>query len=385
MPQLFPPEIIENTVECYHTRISRRSRAIYVIILLMILAMMGSMPLIYVDISTQSRGIVRSPYENTVVQTAVYGEVVSYRMFENKAVSGGDTLLVLNTDKLDEQIALAQKMILEYELFVRDIGCLLSGNYPQLSTAKYRGEYYRFKSKLNESQLILNYLQKELETQKSLVDQKVISGFDYLLSRNNYEKAVEQLRVLEQEFKSNWLSELTTINQKIREYKSNIQQLENEKRQYVILAPVSGMLVQVAGFQQGNFISPTQNLAYVSSNDILLAECFIAPSDIGYLKQNQQVTFQFDAFNHRDWGMVQGKISQMLHDVMFVDQKPMFRVRCTMNKNTLELKNGYVGVIQKGLTFTARFHLNRRSLAQLLFDKVDHWLNPKIIALSDGN
>jgi HlyD family secretion protein len=385
MPQLFPPEIIENTVECYHTRISRRSRAIYVIILLMILAMMGSMPLIYVDISTQSRGIVRSPYENTVVQTAVYGEVVSYRMFENKAVSGGDTLLVLNTDKLDEQIALAQKMILEYELFVRDIGCLLSGNYPQLSTAKYRGEYYRFKSKLNESQLILNYLQKELETQKALVDQKVISGFDYLLSRNNYEKAVEQLRVLEQEFKSNWLSELTTINQKIREYKSNIQQLENEKRQYVILAPVSGMLVQVAGFQQGNFISPTQNLAYVSSNDILLAECFIAPSDIGYLKQNQQVTFQFDAFNHRDWGMVQGKISQMLHDVMFVDQKPMFRVRCTMNKNTLELKNGYVGVIQKGLTFTARFHLNRRSLAQLLFDKVDHWLNPKIIALSDGN
>jgi hypothetical protein len=28
MPQLFPPEIIENTVECYHARISTRSKAI---------------------------------------------------------------------------------------------------------------------------------------------------------------------------------------------------------------------------------------------------------------------------------------------------------------------------------------------------------------------
>lgn len=29
MPQLFPPEIIENTVECYHAQISTRSKAIY--------------------------------------------------------------------------------------------------------------------------------------------------------------------------------------------------------------------------------------------------------------------------------------------------------------------------------------------------------------------
>jgi len=25
-------------------------------------------------------------------------------------------------------------------------------------------------------------------------------------------------------------------------------------------------------------------------------------SDIGYIRQNQQVNFQFDAFNYRDWG-----------------------------------------------------------------------------------
>jgi len=380
MPQLFPPEIIENTVECYHTRISTCSNAIYSLLLVMILSVFVSLPLVYVDISSQSRGVIRSPSENTTIQSALYGEVTSYRMLENKAVQKGDTLIMLNSDKLNEQISLAKKKILENNLFISDIDCLLSVKYNQLITPKYRGEYYRYGAKINEQKINVNYLLKELATQKSLVEQKVISNFDYLQSKNNYDKANEQLKALEQDHQTNWVADQTTLNQQNVELASNIKQLEKEKSQYVILAPMSGTLVQVAGFQKGNFISPSQNLAYISSNNLLLAECYISPSDIGYIHQNQQVSFQFDAFNYRDWGLMNGKVSQVLHDVVLIDQKPMFRVRCVLEKKSLQLKNGYRGDIQKGLTFTARFQLNRRSLWQLLFDKVDNWLNPKFLA-----
>ena len=379
MPQIFPPEIIENTVECFHARISTRSKAIYSLILIMLLLAFVSLPLVQVDISSQSRGVIRSPYENTTIQSALYGEVVSYQMLENKPVQKGDTLIVLNSDKLNEQIGLANRKIQENDLFISDIACLLSAKYNQLLTPKYRGEYYRYKAKLNEQQISVNYLRKELATQKSLAEQKVISNFDYLQSKNNYEKANEQLKALEQDYQTNWISEQTTLHQQNNELASNITQTEKEKQQYVILAPMSGSLLQVAGFQKGNFISPAQTLAYISSNNMLLAECYISPSDIGYIRQNQSATFQFDAFNYNDWGIVQGKVSQVLHDVVLIDQKPMFRVRCTLDKNSLQLKNGYRGNIQKGLTFTARFKLNRRSLWQLLFDKVDNWLNPKLL------
>jgi len=380
MPQIFPPEIIENTVECYHARISTRSKAIYGLILVMILSVFVSLPLVQVDISSQSRGVIRSPYENTTIQSALYGEVTLYRMLENKMVQKGDTLIILNCDKLNEQIALANKKRQENDLFISDIACLLSAKYNQLLTPKYRGEYYRYQAKLNEQRISVSYLRKELATQKSLADQKVISNFDYLQSKNNYDKANEQLKALEQDYQTNWVADQTTLNQQNNELISNIKQIEKEKQQYVILAPMSGSLVQVAGFQKGNFISPGQNLAYISTNNLLLAECYISPSDIGYIRQNQPVTFQFDAFNYHDWGMLQGKVSQLLNDVVVIDQKPMFRVRCTLDKNSLQLKNGYRGNIQKGLTFTARFKLNRRSLWQLLFDKVDNWLNPKLIA-----
>ena len=45
MPQLFPPEIIENTVESYHARISTKSKVIYAIILVMIVLVFASLPL----------------------------------------------------------------------------------------------------------------------------------------------------------------------------------------------------------------------------------------------------------------------------------------------------------------------------------------------------
>lgn len=379
MPQLFPPEIIENTVECYHTQISTKSKIIYSVILTIVLFVFISLPLVYVDISSQSRGVIRSPYENTTIQSAVYGEVVSYRMQENKTVQKGDTLIILNCDKLNEQKTLANMKIKDNDLFISDIACLLSAKYSQLLTPKYRGEYYRYRAKINELQINVNYLRKELATQKTLVEQKVISNFDYLQSKNTYDKASEQLNALEQDYQTNWVADQTTLNQQNIELASNIKQLEKEKSQYLILAPISGSLVQVAGFQKGNFIAPSQNLAYISSNNALLAECYISPSDIGYIRPNQQVNFQFDAFNYRDWGMVQGKVKEVLSDVVLIDQKPMFRIRCTLNKSSLQLKNGYQGNIQKGLTFTARFQLNRRSLWQLLFDKIENWLNPKIV------
>lgn len=380
MSQLFPPEIIENTVECYHAHISSKSKIIYSLLLLMIIVVAVCLPLVKVDVTSQSRGEIRSPYDNTTIQAALYGEVVSYHLQENKAVQKGDTLLILNADKLNEQMSLANEKIRENEQFIQDLTLLLAGKYKQLDSPKYRGQFYQYQSKLQEQQVSVSYLRKELATQKNLSEKKVISEYDYLQARNNFDKADEQLTSIRQEYNSNWLAERTTLEIQNKELRSNILQIEKEKRQYVILAPTSGTLIQVAGFQKGNFIAPGQTLAYISTKDSLLAECYISPSDIGYIRSNQSVSFQFDAFNYNDWGMAHGHVTQIIHDVVMVDNKPMFRVRCALAQGSLHLKSGYIGTIQKGLTFTARFQLTRRSLLQLLFDKVDNWLNPKLLA-----
>jgi len=134
--------------------------------------------------------------------------------------------------------------------------------------------------------------------------------------------------------------------------------------------------MQFSGVRNGNFITPGQVIAQISGNHDLLVECFVSPSDIGFIRENQKVRFQLDAFNHNQWGMAQGKVLEISRDIIMVDNQPVFRVRSSLNNEYLQLRNGYQGNLTKGMTLTARFRLTERTLWQLLFDRVDNWLNP---------
>ena len=45
-------------------------------------------------------------------------------------------------------------------------------------------------------------------------------------------------------------------------------------------------------------------------------------------------------------------------------------------KNYLVLRNGYSAEMRKGMSLTARIIIARRSLFNLLFDKMNKWVNP---------
>jgi HlyD family secretion protein len=375
---LFPPEILNYSAESYYAKLSIHSRIIYLSVLFFVIAAIASLPFIQIDVTTQSRGIIRSPMENNVIQSPVYGEVTTYLLHENRNVLEGDTLIAFNTERLDEQILLNTKKIEQNNLFITDIDKLLTGK-GKPDSYKYTAEYNRYLSKQNEQKIQISFLQKDYETTQRLYEKSVVSEFEYLTLKNNYEKAQSLLNSLKEEFYANWQNEQTNLEIENQTIKSTNRQLEKEKRNYVITAPVSGTLVQVAGFQTGNFIAPNQVIAYISVSDSLLAECYIIPADIGYIREGQDVVFQFDAFDYREWGLIEGKVTEILKDIVTIDDNPVFRVRCRLNSDYLQLKNGYKGYTKKGMSFTARFQLTRRSLWQLLFDKVDNWMNPKII------
>jgi HlyD family secretion protein len=138
--------------------------------------------------------------------------------------------------------------------------------------------------------------------------------------------------------------------------------------------------MQFAGVRASSFLTPGQPIAYISDDSYLQAECYVSPADIGYIRENQQVTFQLNAFNYNQWGLAHGSVKEISKDVIFTNGQPVFRVRCSLDTKYLQLKNGYKGHLKKGMTLTGRFYLTDRSLWQLLFDKVDNWINPKTIA-----
>ena len=88
------------------------------------------------------------------------------------------------------------------------------------------------------------------------------------------------------------------------------------------------------------------------------------------------VRFQVDAFNYNQWGLATGNVTEISSDIYFVNEKPVFKVTCQLREDYLQLKNGYKGYLKKGMTLQARFVVAERTLWQLLYDKVDDWINP---------
>ena len=119
-----------------------------------------------------------------------------------------------------------------------------------------------------------------------------------------------------------------------------------------------------------------QQIAELSPKGKLVVECYIAPSDIGYLQHKTPVKFSVDAFNYNQWGVANGSVINITDDIELMDGKPVFKLRCSINTHALKLKNGVEGRLKKGMTLTAQFVLTQRSLFDLLYDKVDDWLNP---------
>lgn len=55
-----------------------------------------------------------------------------------------------------------------------------------------------------------------------------------------------------------------------------------------------------------------------------------------------------------------------------------YKVYCTLSDDYLSLKNGYRGYLKKGMVIHSNFHVTRRTVFQLLYDKINDWLNPNL-------
>jgi HlyD family secretion protein len=378
MPQLFPPEIIHDTTESLFVKRTIHGNLIYLVVIFTVIAIVVSLPFIRVQVSAQARGIIRTPGENNQLQPAVYGEVMEVRIAENKEIKRGDTLLVLNAENIQAQIEKSLIQIHEDSLFIEDIRLLLDGNTEKSQTPKYLTEKNYYRAALDEQNTSTDYWKKEHEINQTLFDKGVIARSEYLQSKNNYEAAASRLKNLREQFLNRWQSEQTAYRQEIVELTTTIRQLEDEKTKYVIKAPISGTVIQFSGIQSGSFLTPGQFIAYISNDSDLLVECYVSPADIGYIEENQEVAFQLDAFNYNQWGLIHGNVKEISKDIIFMNEQPVFRIRCSLDSKYLQLRNGYKGNLKKGMTLTGRFYLTDRSLWQLLFDKIDNWVNPKL-------
>ncbi|AXT62171.1 HlyD family efflux transporter periplasmic adaptor subunit [Aquimarina sp. AD10] len=379
MKQLFPKEIIENTVEVHQFEHSNKSKIIYSTILFAFIIVLVLLPFIKVDIYTTARGMLKPSKERIAITPLQSGKVVYANMVDNQKVKKGDTLMMTNTTVVKDNIKRATTQIVETKKFISDCEYLINTSKPNFSniqSARYQKEFLYFTQKIQELQTRFEKTKVDELRNEKLYKKGVVAKVDYENSAFEHQLAASTLQQYRKQQRNNWQATLTEYQNVIRDLESNVSQLQQNQKELVITAPINGVLKNVLGIEPGSLIPGGVKLAEISPDTGLIAECYIYPSDIGLISKDKAVNFQIDAFNYNQWGLATGEILEISKDVDIINEQPVFKVRCAVDQKHLELKNGFKGNFNKGMTLSARFQLTERTLFELLYDKVDDWLNP---------
>ncbi len=376
--QIFPKEIIENTLEVHQLKHTNKSKIIYSIILLTLITALISLPFINVTIYNTSQGLIRSDKERILLESSNSGKVIFHQLKNNLQIKKGDTLLLINNLAITHQINTTTNLISETKNFVEDLKLLSSQKRiaNKLQSLKYKQEYNFYQQKLNELNTRFQKIKEDYNRNQKLFDKGVIAKVELNNSKLEYDLSLNAIHQYKKQQYSSWQAELVNQKNQLKELENNQVQLEETNNLSVIKAPVSGTLLNVKGIEKGSFIQNGIQLAEISPKSSLIVECYINPIDIGLLKKENKVNFQVSAFNYNQWGLANGKIQEIGNDIQMINNTPMFKVLCSLDQNFLQLKNGFKGQLKKGMLVNARFELTERSLFDLLYDKIDDWLNP---------
>ena len=369
-----------NTLENLIYKNKTKSISIYLVVVLALMVGLFLLPVIKIDISSQSRGIIRSKTDNVPITAIVSGRISWLALKNNAVVSKGDTLIKIAKESLLTEKQTQDTLSGATQLLLEDMANLLSNRVSHLKTPTAKEEFYQYQAHKNELQSKVAQTQINFNRSKTLFDKGIIASAEHEKQVYDLRFAQQALQSFVSQQKSTWENQRRELEERVKSIEGNISKIKVEENNYVVLAPISGTIESFSGLQVGSFLNASQPIATISAVDQLIVESNISPNDIGLIHKNQKVKFQIDAFNYNQWGLLEGKVIDIDRNITVQGEQAFFRVRSALNSTELKLQSGYKTKVSKGMTLTSRYIITRRSLFDLLFDKMDDWLNPKQLA-----
>ena len=376
---LLPNEWIENSIEAYNYQHTTKSQAISWVVLAAVTAALISLPFIYIDISVQGSGVIRPVTEKTEIRAAITELVDSVYVREGQQVNKGDILLRFRTSNPDYKITYQTNRLNDYEAHLADLTYLARGEVPaNFRSPVRRQEYAYFTKRKNEQETSLTKAKKEYEREKILFNKKLISEEEYDSYYFQYQNQQNELASLIQSQISTWQADLNSYRNQHNEMSTTLKQEQKNKDAYIVRSPVAGTIDQLSGIYKGSSIQAGQSLAVISPDSTLCTEVYVTPRNIGFMSIGMPVHVQVESFNYNEWGTLPGKVKEISSDFLTDAQgNSFYKVKCEMERNYLKRKNGRTGRLKKGMTVSAHFMVTRRSLFDLLYQKMDDWANPR--------
>jgi len=363
----------------------RTTRILYVAVLLTLFISIGLLPFLYVDVGIKAPGILQGVPEKIDMAAPSSGSLVYVHMTENQRVHRGQVLIQIDTRLTRTQNEILAQQRQQTRQYLNDLTALIhtvpdssfrTGIVPKLSTVLYRSMWNACLQTLQQQAVLLLREKQLYDRHQSLYSKNVISREEFEQQHFRYEKARLDEKALISSFKSQWQQDMVRHQTFLSQLREKTGELTAREQFAVLKAPVQGTLQHISGLYPGSFIAAQQKIGELVPESTIIAYCYLDPEKIGYIRKGQRVRLHIDTFNAHSWGTIRARTGAIPANVTFKDDIPFFKIPCIPDKDYLQLKNGYKGFLRKGMTCRAHFILARRSLFQLLCDRMEDWLKP---------
>ena len=150
-----------------------------------------------------------------------------------------------------------------------------------------------------------------------------------------------------------------------------LNQVRNQLRNEVVKAPISGTVFDLAPDNDRYVTTTAEPLMKIVPSGQLGGEVNVTNQDIGFIRRGQKVKVRVNSFPYTEYGEIDGTINRIGADALpptDLIRSYHFPVDLSLERSTLETRDGTTIPLQAGMTITTNLKLRDRRLIELLGD-----------------
>jgi HlyD family secretion protein len=380
---IFPASVLEQSADQIFNEKSRLPGILYLVTLLSILGALVATTFIHIDVNVRASGTIKPREDHTLILSTASGYIEPRNLVQNSIVTEGDTLAIIRSEIITAKLPALRARQKELSLLISDLVQLTTKDPAsvKLSSPIYKQYLLYYLSQWTDADSKSKQAHAAYDRAKQLFDANVIPLSDFEPVEWEFIQAKNALETLTGYQKRQWQADLIGYRSEQREVETQIEQIYIQEAETVIISPANGTIQRVQALFDGSYITAGQQIAEISPDGRLIAECYVPPKDIGYLRPGTKGRVQVSSFNYTEWGVIHAEVEEVFDDVTISPDgtQSFYKVYCSLDRDYLTLKNGYKGYLKKGMMVSTNFLVTRRTVFQLLYDKINDWLNPNIL------
>lgn len=316
-----------------------------------------------------------------VIQSNDGGVITDIKVREGEKVQKGQLLVLLDQVKLRASVQEGQGKVASLMSSMARINAELFDKplvFPQEvqgfpdfisnQSSLYVKRRQALQDQISSLQSMLRLAKQELEMNMPLLQRGDVSRADVIRMQRGVTDLEAQIVNVRNKYLQDLQAEYTKIEEELVSTREILAQRKDMLKDTEIRAPATGLVKNIRLTTIGGVLRPGDEvMTLVPTDEKLIVEAKVSPTDIAYVRLGQGASLKFDAYDSSIYGAAKGKVIYISPDTLS-EQKPggelvYYRVHVSVDSSKMKPKKADEKIeIQPGMTASVEIETGKNTV-----------------------